>query len=295
MFAEMPFSRLNIGRLQIVIASIAFGFLGLFGKMAFAEGISVGELLTYRFSLAALSLWAWVILLHPSWIRISFYQLLVSALLGILGYAVFATLYFTAIEGMSISLAAMLLYTYPIWVTVISAAFKFEKVTSKDWAALGGASLGLVALLWGQININNFLALLAGLGSALCYAIYIVVSGRLQKNIRPITSSLYVITFAAITLFYWHQPHFPNILKISHVGGWAVIGSAFVCTILPLTLVLAGLQKMRSSEAALLTMVEPLAAVFLGVLIWNETLSAVQITGAVLLVGCISLKAYLHR
>lgn len=288
-------SKLNKGRLQIIIASIAFGFLGVFGKMAFEAGMSIGELLSFRFSLAALLLWAWFILFHPSWIKISFYQLLVSALLGVLGYAVFATLYFTAIEGVSIALAAMLLYTYPIWVTIISAALKHEKVTRNDWLALAGATLGLFILLWGQISVKNASAILAGLGSAICYAIYIVTSGRLQKKIRPLTSSLYVITFSALTLYYWHQPHFPDVLKLSKMGGISVVGTALVCTILPLSLVLAGLQKMRSSEAALLTMIEPITATLLGVFFWQESLSLTQALGGILLLGCLTLKTYFHR
>lgn len=291
---RIPISSSNLGRLQLIIASIAFGFLGVFGKLAYSAGLSIGELLTFRFALAGLLLWAWFILVHPTWIKISWFQLLISALLGIFGYAVFSTLYFTAIEGVSIALAAMLLYTYPIWVTLISALFKHEEIKKMDWIILAIATMGLSLLLWGHISVTNAAAILAGLGSALCYAIYIVVSGRLQKTIRPITSSLYVITFSALALNFWHQPHFPNILKLTPTGGLAIVGIALVCTILPLTLVLAGLQKMKNSEAALLTMIEPVTATIMGVIIWNESFTWTQFLGAGILIGSLFVKTYIH-
>lgn len=284
----------NRGRLQLIIASIAFGFLGVFGKIAYSAGMSVGELLTFRFSLAGLLLWAWFLLVHPSWVKISWFQFFVSALLGILGYAVFSTLYFTSIEGVSISLAAMLLYTYPIWVTLISAVFKHEHISNQDWACLFTAILGLFIMLWGQVTVTNAYAILAGLGSAVTYAIYIVVSGRLQKRIRPLTSSLYVITFAALALNFWHQPHFPKILELTKNGGFAVVGIALVCTILPLTLVLAGLQKMKNSEAAILTMIEPITAILLGVFVWGERVTWTQFLGGAILIGAIIYKTKLH-
>jgi drug/metabolite transporter (DMT)-like permease len=79
-------------------------------------------------------------------------------------------------------------------------------MNSKQWFCLALASLGLAILMWGHIAIHNWLAVAAGLGSALTYAIYILVSARFQKNVRPITSSLYVITFSAMALYLYHHP-----------------------------------------------------------------------------------------
>ncbi|MEN0057684.1 MAG: EamA family transporter [Bdellovibrio sp.] len=275
------------GTLEISLASFGFGFLGVFGKWAFASGLSVGEFLSYRFIVAALFLWIFLLLFKPDWVRLSARQIFIAALLGIFGYAFFSTLYFKAIEGLSVTLAALLLYTYPFWVTLLSHFFTQDKISVKELIPLLGASLGLVLLLWGHIEIRDTWALLAGLGSAISYAIYVMLSGRLQKNVRPLSSSLYVITFGALALALFHHPHPESVQNLTAFQVSCIFGIALLCTIMPLTLELAALQKLRSKEVALLMMIEPLTAALLGTLVFHESLSLRQILGAVLIAACL--------
>lgn len=273
------------GTLEISIASMGFGFLGIFGKWAFQSGLSVGELLSYRFTLAALLIWIFLLLFKPDWIRLTKKQTLIASLLGIFGYAFFSTLYFEAIEGLSVTLAALLLYTYPFWINIFSHLFTRDKISKREVLCLVSASLGLTLLLWGHIEIKNAWAILAGLGSAISYAIYVLLSGRLQKNVRPISSSLYVITFGAIALSLFHRPDFSSAQELTAFQASTVLGIALICTILPLTLELAALQKLKSTEVALLMMIEPVTAAMMGALIFHESLSLRQLFGALVIVA----------
>ncbi len=177
-------------------------------------------------------------------------QLVIAALSGIFGYALFSTLYFWAIEGLSITLAALLLYTYPFWVSVFSHFFTQDKISKEEGLCLLGALMGLLLLLWGHMEVKNFWAIFAGLGSAISYAIYVLVSGRVQKNVRPISSTLYVITFGAIALVLFHRPPLHEVTHLTQPQGFAVLGLAIICTIIPLTLELAALQKLKSATVA---------------------------------------------
>lgn len=279
-----------VGVSQLLLASVGFGFLGIFGKIAFANGLDIGSFLTYRFVLAALLLWSYCLLFDPTSVRFPPQQILISALLGIFGYAVFSTLYFTAVHGVSVALASMLLYTYPFWVSVISHFFLKERMNGRQWLCLSMATLGLGFLMWGHIEVHNAMAVLAGLGSALTYAIYILASARYQKKVKPLSSSLYVITFCALALYLYHQPVIKASLDLSTKAGSSVLGIAVLCTIMPLTLILAGLQKMKSSEAALLTMMEPITAAIMAWFIFSETLDAVQILGVALVLGALAAR-----
>ncbi|AHI05784.1 transmembrane protein [Bdellovibrio bacteriovorus W] len=272
------------GIIEITIASIGFGFLGIFSKAAFATGLSVGEFLSYRFTLAAAILWIGILIFRPSWVRLSLKQICTAGLLGIFGYAFFSTTYFTAIEGLSITLAALLLYTYPFWVNIFSHFFTHDKVTKKEALYLGVASLGLIFLLWGHVEVKNAWAVLSGLASAISYAGYVMISARVQKDVRPISSALYVITFGAIALSLFHAPSAESISTITTSQALLVLGIALVCTVLPLSLELAALQKLRSKEVALLMMIEPLTATALGILVLRESLGPLQSLGAVLIV-----------
>jgi drug/metabolite transporter (DMT)-like permease len=124
---------------------------------------------------------------------------------------------------------------------------------------------------------------LLGLGSGISYAIYVLLSGHLQKDVRPISSALYVITFGAIALSLFHQPPYGQIRSLTEVQTSSIIGLAVICTIIPLTLELAALQKLRSKEVALLMMIEPITAAIMGALIYHETLSLRQLVGALLI------------
>jgi drug/metabolite transporter (DMT)-like permease len=278
------------GTIEISIASMGFGFLGVFGKMAFQTGLSVGEFMSYRFILAASLLWIFLLLFRPQWIRLKPKQIFIAALLGIFGYAFFSTLYFTAIDGLSITLAALLLYTYPFWVNLFSHFFTHEKVTRQEFGALLAASAGLLLLLWGHIEVKNILAVAAGLGSAISYAIYVMVSGRLQKDVRPISSALYVITFGALALSMFHHPSVAHVSEMTPLQGSTILGIALICTVLPLTLELAALQKLKSNEVALLMMIEPVTAAILGAIIFGDRLEIRQIIGALIILAALTMN-----
>lgn len=139
------------GIICIILAGIGFGFLGIFGRLAFDSGISVGELLTFRFTFAGLILFLGLLSFKRSLLRLSRKQFLISLGLGAGGYAVFSTLYFKSIQGLSVSLAALLLFTFPIFVNLGSHFILKEKMSRKQLLSLVLACFGISILLWGPV------------------------------------------------------------------------------------------------------------------------------------------------
>jgi drug/metabolite transporter (DMT)-like permease len=282
-----------IGIAQIAISGLSFGFLGVFGKLAFQNGLSIGELLTFRFLTAAACMAAGLAVFSPRRLKISRQDLMVCAGLGIFGYAVFSTFYFAAIKGLSVATASLLLYTYPMLVALGARVFFKTRLTKPQLIALPLAFLGLLVLLTSmgggdtlQPQANRNLSVLAGLGAAACYAGYILVSSRFQKSIDPLTSGFYVMLFAAFGLFVYHQP----MLTQKSPTQLAIIGGiALVCTVTPLILFLSGLQKLGNTEASLLSTVEPVTAAAVGSLLLGETLTAnVWIGGSIVLTALVA-------
>lgn len=286
----MNHSQHRRGILELALGSLGFGFLGVFGKWAYISGLSVGELLTARFLLATVLLWIGMAIFARGRIRLSRRQIWISLGLGVAGYAVFATLYFTAIQGMSVALAALLLYTYPFWVSLLSHFFLHAPMTLRQWLVLFGALIGVSLLLWGQFRWNHPQYLLAGLGSAVSYACYILFSERYQKDVQPLSSSLYVITAAAVALALYHHPSVEVWAHLTSEQAWILVGIATVSTIFPMTMILSGLQKMKSSEAALITMLEPVTAAIAAVFLLHEIISLRQLLGAVIVITCLALS-----
>lgn len=271
-----------LGFTLVLLSGVGFGFLGIFGRLAFESGLSVGELLTYRFFLAGIILAIYLLAFKPHLIKLELKQIVLCAGLGILGYAVFSTLYFKSIEGISVPLAAILLFTFPIFVNLGAHYILKERMTPYQLISLILACIGLGILLWGPLIINSFWAVFYALAAAFTYSIYVLVSGRYQKNITPITSSLYIIIFSAIALFLFHHPSIDKISSLSTKQIYLIFGIAIVSTIGPMTLFLAGLQKLGSSKSSIIVMIEPVVAAVAAWAILNENLSFNQFIGAFL-------------
>ena len=165
-------------------------------------------LLTFRFALSSILLLLCLLIFKPQLIKLPFKQVLISAALGVLGYAVFSTLYFKSIEGISIPLAALLLFTFPIFVNLGSHFILKNKMSEIEVISLVVACVGLGVLLWGPMLVHSLAAVGFALLAAVIYSIYVLTSGKYQQNVPPLSSSLYVIISATLALYFFHQPVF---------------------------------------------------------------------------------------
>ena len=274
----------------VLFAGIGFGFLGIFGRLAYQSGLNVGELLTFRFTLAAVILYIGLLFYNPKLLKINLRQLGISSSLGIFGYAVFSTLYFKSIEGISVALAALLLFTFPIFVSLGAHFILKDRMPRRQILSLVLACAGLIVLLWGPLVVHSLTSVIFAITAALAYSVYVLVSGRYQQNVPPLTSSLYVIISAAVALFIFHQPSFARVPELTSQQHLIILGIAVVSTIGPLTLFLAGLQKLSSAKASIIVMIEPVVAALAAWLLLGEQLTAQQLLGG----GIVLLALFLN-
>lgn len=279
------------GFIFVLLAGTGFGFLGIFGRWAFQSGLSVGELLSFRFILATIILCLGLLILKPQLLRISRNQLIISAGLGIFGYAVFSTFYFKALEGISVPLAALLLFTYPVFVNLGAHFVLKDRLSLRQGISLCIACIGMAILLWGPLVVTSAFSVILALAAAISYAIYVLVSGRYQNNISPVTSSFYVILFAGIALCIFHQPDFSRVTELTLQQVLIIGGISLISTILPLSLFLSGIQRLSSSKASIVSMIEPVIAALAAFLLLNEQLSGQQLVGAILVLVALVLNS----
>lgn len=280
-----------LGLIFVLLAGFGFGFLGIFGRYAFQSGLTVGELLTFRFVLASVLLWAGLFAFKRDLIKLPARQILISAGLGVFGYAVFSTFYFKSIEGISVPLAALLLFTFPIFVNLGAHFFLKERMTKNQFISLLLATVGLGILLWGPLVVNSPAAVVYALIAAVTYAVYVLVSGKVQQKVAPLSSSLYVISASALALFLIHQPAVTRVSELTAQQMFIISGIAVVSTIAPLTLFLAGLQKLSSSKASIVVMIEPVVATVAAFFFLGEQLTTLQIGGALLVLVALFINA----
>ena len=276
----------------MLLSGLAFGTLGVFGKYAFEAGLSPGEFLAFRFLIASFTMFVFVsIFRRHEFSRLGVRGLFSSVALGMAGYAVFSSCYFMALERISASLTVLLLYTYPVFVSIGSWIFFKERLTKKTVLSITFVSLGLLMLVGGDLQVRDTSGLLFGLGSALVYTLYILGSSRWLQGKPALASVAIIQASAGIALFCIHLFPGDRVANLLAVSWPVVLGTALIASVLAMTLFIIGLQKLSSTEVAVLSTMEPISAVFFATLLLGESLAPLQILGGVLVLGAVVVSA----
>lgn len=277
----------TLGILQIVLSGAGFGLLGVFGKAAFKAGLTGGENLALRFLFSSALLLFWLALFERPALKFGARTLGRCAALGILGYAVFSSCYFAALEGLSASLTVLLLYTYPVFVAVFARLFFGQRLARRTAVALPVVMTGLLALVSADLTARDPRYLLYGVASGVLYALYIVISSRVLNVVSPVASVAAIQGFAGLALAALHLRDPARVVEILS-GSWPLLlAMALVSTAMPMVLFIAGLQKLDSAEVSLLSTTEPVTGVALATIILGERLTAVQWLGAAVIVAAL--------
>jgi drug/metabolite transporter (DMT)-like permease len=279
------------GVLLCVSSAAAFGAMGIFGKLAYDEGATVGTLLATRFVLAAALFW--VLLVCAGGARalrgLSRRDLGLAIALGAIGYGAQAGCYFAALDRLDASLLALVLYTFPTMVTVAAIALGRERASLRTAAALALASTGLVLVLAGAAaGALDPLGTALGLTAAVVYTTYILISDGVAARVEPVALSTLVCSGAAVSLTLVGlvdgdlQPG-----SVSATGFLWLGGIAVVSTVGAIALFFAGLRRVGPSAASILSTVEPVVTVALAFVVFGESLGPAQLAGGALVLAAV--------
>jgi drug/metabolite transporter (DMT)-like permease len=269
----------------------AFGAMGVFGKLAYDEGATVGTLLSVRFVLAAALFWALV--LASGGVRelraMRRRDAGLGLALGACGYATQAGCYFGALPHIDAGLLSLLVYTFPAMVAAAAIALGRERADGRRLGALALASGGLMLVVVGAgAGALDPLGVALGLGAAVVYTAYILVSDGIAARVRPRLLSALVCTGAAASLVAGSAvlgELRPGELTLAGWGWLACL--AVVSTVASISLFFAGLPRVGPTTASILATVEPLVTVLLAFLVFGETLGAAQLAGGALVLGAV--------
>jgi drug/metabolite transporter (DMT)-like permease len=269
------------GSLLCLASAAAFGSMAIFGKLAYDEGATVGTLLATRFVLAAALFW----LLALGCLRgLRRRDVALALALGAVGYGAQAGGYFTALERLDASLLSLLVYTYPVIVTVAAVALGRETGSRCTALALVLASSGLVLVLAGaSAGALDPVGTALALGTAIVYSAYILVSQGVAARVGPLALGALVCTGAAGSLTLGAAAAGDlHPAAVSAAGfGW-LGGLAAVSTVAAIALFFAGLRSAGPTAASILSTLEPVVTVALAFLAFGESLGGAQLAGGAL-------------
>src|SRR3954447_16096757 len=274
------------GALLCLASAAAFGAMGVFGKLAYDEGVTVGTLLAVRFGIAAVLLW---LILAASG-RLATVRALrrrdaaTALALGAVGYSAQAGAYFAALDRMDAGLLALLLYSFPVMVMVAAVLLGREAFSARSAGALVVASAGIALVLAGAAGgALDPTGTALGLIAAVVYTAYILVSEPVAGRLDPLVLSTLVVTGAATTLTVGGlavgDVH-PGAVTAAGYGWLAAV--AVVSTVGAIGLFFAGLGRVGPTTASTLPPLAPAVPVVAAAAVFGEVLGPAQVMGGAL-------------
>lgn len=274
------------GVVLCALSGLSFGLLGAFGTLAFDAGDTVSQVLLLRFGTAAVVLWVVVGVTRR---RVPRGRVLIQAtVLGAVGYAVQALLYFSALQRLSVGLTSLLLYTFPVIVVGASLLAGRERLS---WRAPVAALLavGGVAACLGSSNARlDVVGIVLGLGAAVVYTGYYFGMDTLPAGADRLAVAALICTSAAAIHLVLGLAGSGLRAPSPSSAGWIGL-LAIVSTVLPITLLLLGIRLAGPATAAVVSCAEPLTAVIVGAVFFDDPFGPPQLVGTAMVVAAVVL------
>lgn len=273
-----------------IITGITYGLNPLFGVPLMKNGTSVESILFFRYAIAVLFLGGFLLLSRQS-LKISWKQAVVLLILGML-YTSSSIFLFEAYNYIASGLATTLIFLYPVLVAIIMV---FLRVVPSwpVWLSIFLTFLGVVIMTQGDSSqAINPTGVILSLGSALVYALFIVIINR-SKIIKDISNTL--LTFYALSV---GAIIFMGKIMISDTGitngltgnmAWLnLIGLAILPTIVSTATLAIATRNIGATKASVLGVFEPVTAILIGTVVFGEPLTTNIIVGILLSVAAIT-------
>jgi drug/metabolite transporter (DMT)-like permease len=271
--------------LFVFAAAVLWGLIGIFSKGVLDAGVGALEIAFWRAALAGLA-FALHATVRGRW-RLE-RRSDAGALGGfaLVGVTLFYASLVLAIDTGGISLAFVLLYSAPAFVTLLAWPLLGERPNGRRLALVGLALTGvlLVAGDDGSGVTVSATSLLWGLLSGLSYASYYLFGKWILQRYRPVTIYAWVLPLGALGLlpFVTFAPKGPAV--------WALlIGLSLLSTYLAYLLYFIGLRSAEASRAVLVATIEPVVAALFAALLFGERFGLFGLLGGALIVAAAAL------
>lgn len=281
------------GILLTVFAATSFGFIPLFAKIAFVNGLNPYTFTLFRSLFATIGLF---ILLKIGKIDYTLKKEQYKTLFKVsfIGYSLTMLTLTLSYNYMSTGLATTIHFIYPVAVMVGSIFFFNEKINKRKIFSLVLSLTGMYFLVgFDSLGSTSITGVLLSLFSGFFYAYYIltVAHGNI-KEINPFVLIFYVSLFNSYILFAISI--FLGKLEISYTfkGIVSTVLVALIANLIGMVSFKAGIKSIGPSTAAILSTFEPITSLILGILIFREILSWYHIVGCILIITSATIVAF---
>ncbi|MEO6941644.1 MAG: DMT family transporter [Terrimesophilobacter sp.] len=290
-----------MGYVFALSAALLFGLNGSVTKVIIGAGLEPAQLTLFRVGGTAVIAAVVLLFANRAAFRVTWRQLCVLLILGVVGVAMLQFTYAVAISILPIGITLLIEYTAVLMVAIIAFFFLHEKVRARLWVAIGFVLIGLavVAQIWAS-ELVPFGVLMA-FSAAVCLATYFLIGEREVGKTSPMAVAFW--TMAASTIFWlvfsgwWNiNPAIfatpvslsANLAQIQLPLIVPLIWNVLLGSFLPFLLSLFALKHLTATAAGVVASAEVIFAFIIAWLWLGEGLNTLQIVGAtVVLAGII--------
>lgn len=290
------------GFLYGIIAAVTYGMNPLFALPLYKEGIGTDSVLFYRYLLAVILLGVLM-----KWKKIPFRvhksDILPLGMLGLL-FSFSSLFLFESYNYMDAGIASTILFIYPVMVAVIMGVFFKEKITLLTIGCIALALFGIGLLYEGPggktLSTTGIIFVLI---SSLTYAIYMVALNKSKVRDMPVLKLTFYALLFGILVYVVRLSAGNGLQMLTTLPEWLNAASlALFPTVISLIMITVAIQHIGSTPTAILGALEPVTAVFFGVLIFGEQLTPRICLGILLILIAVTLiiagkpmVSYVHR
>ncbi len=279
-----------ISPLLILLAGITWGLSGIFVRGLRVQGFTNNEITFLRFLFSSIAICIIYLIFDRKSFKINLKNSWIFICSGAVGMFLTSLCYFATQYNASVAIACILMYTAPIFVTILARIFFKEKVTLLKVVCLICTFGGIIlSSLDGNVGNLTFPVFMVGLGSGLFYASYSIFSRfALNKGYTSENILIYSFIFGAIaSSFTVDYSHLFIVIKTINYDLTNIILLALIATVTSYMCYTIGLKGIDTGKASIIACVEIVSASVVGMIMYNEFPSWLAVLGLIIVIASV--------
>jgi len=286
---------------MVLIAAVTVSSKAILVKLAYVYGVDASTLIALRMIFSTpffitLAVWAHGSASSP---KITSRDAWLITVLGVVGGYGPMLLDFAGLAYVTASLERVVLYIYPTVVVLLSAILFKHRIGKRTLFSLAATYAGVALVVGHDLltlksgSAETMLGAMLVTASAFVYAAYLVVGGWLIPRIGSSSFTAYTMLTASIAsgVHYAITLHKVLIFNLPAQVYWLCLLMAVIATVLPAILLNAGIQRIGSSKAALVSSIGPVSTIFLAYIFLGEDITLLQLAGTgLVLIGVMAIS-----
>lgn len=274
------------GYLSGIIAAVSYGTNPLFALPMYKNGFGVNSVLFYRYFFAVLIYGVWLTVIKKVSLKLTIKEAVIIFALAI-AFSLSSLFLFDAFNYIDSGLACTILFSYPLIVALISKIFFNEKLPKIIWGSLFIILCGIYMLYGGKPNGTiNTQGIIFVLISAFLYSVYMVGVKQIKaiKHIKYDKLTFFIMLFG-LSVYIFNLNFCTKLQPLnSYFTLFCAVMLALFPTIISLETINIAIKRIGATKTAIIGALEPLTALFFGVLLFQETLTAKICLGIILII-----------